>query len=138
MKEKLNQLFKLRDKYINNQEEIDEELLIKSVEELNIVIPDFIKEESIETRLFVCPDREYEFPFVFEFSKENLNKGINVVYDAIKEYYSYSDFYDCCTNICLDELLKIFLYIENIPIVRYFDASDVELLNVRKLNYETR
>ena len=138
MKEKLKELFKLRDRYICNQEEIDEKILMKSVEELNIIIPDFIKEESTETRLFICPDREYEFPFVFEFSKENLNKGINVVYDAIKEYYLYSDFYDCCTNICLDELLKLFLFIENVPIVRFYDSVKVELLNVRKLNMDTR
>ena len=138
MKEKLKQLFELRDYYMEDPKTVDEEGLKKAIEELNIEIPDFIKEKNNETRLFVCPDREYEFPFVFEFSKDNLEKGIEVVYNAIKEYYLYSDFYDCYTSICCEELLKLFLFVENIPIVRFFDSVEVELLNIRKLNMDTR
>lgn len=127
---KYDKLFELRDLYFDD----GEEGMLDKVKELNLTVPDFMKEPAEEeTELFVCPDVENELPFVIEFNRDSLDKGMSVVSDAVLEYYKYSDFYDCCTEISVDDLVKIFLDMNDVKIVKYYSVGNTSVLNTRWL-----
>lgn len=138
MGEVLERLFELKDRYydedfLSEDEKLD--VLRAEYDKLNLNT-EFTITAANNPRYLICPDTEYEFPFIVVFNDENFEAGLNAVYDAVKEYYANSDFYDECTKLMVKELVALFLNDKNIPIVEFINTVDVETLNVRKLNSE--
>lgn len=136
LKEKVELLDKIREDYsIGNS---SNEELEKRFDELRLADVDYIYDKEHEHgKLFVCPDLEWELPDVYEIASEFMDEAIDIIYEAICLYYKES-FWDEIAGIATEELIKIYTRLNNIPIIRYFSTSDVELLNVRKLNNDVR
>lgn len=135
--EKIKLLDQLKEKYYS--EKCDLEELRKDFDKLQLSEVDFIHDEkNRQGKLFVCPDSEWEFTKVYEIAEEFLQNAMDVIYDAIVLYYRESDFWDEVTGLISGDLVRIYTNLNNIPIIRFFNTSNVELLNVRKLNFDIR
>ncbi len=139
LEEKMELLEKLKEEYFYFEVPPDLEKLGNEFDELHLSEVDFIYDKEHERgKLFVCPDLEWEFPKVYEVAEEIMERAIEVISEAIALYYMEGDFWDEVTDLTSDELVKIYTRIHNIPIIRYFSVSDVNLLNVRQLNADVR
>lgn len=139
LKERMEQLNNLKEEYYDGMNDCDLEKLRSEFDELQLSKVDFIYDENHEHgELFVCPDTEWEFPKVYEVAEEFMRSAMDVIYDAIALYYKESDFWDEVTDLTSTELVKIYTRAHNIPIIRFFPVSKVELLNVTKLNKDIR
>lgn len=119
----------------NNPDSWYEELR-EAFEKLNVEAPEIQTVTADKTFAFVCPDTEWEFPDVFVLREDGFpdrQNYMNWIYDAICEYYKYSDFYDEIAGIMSDDLLAMCIVENNIPVVQWFKSADTEVLNVRKL-----
>lgn len=121
---------------------MDYELLRKQFEMLSIEIPDINKIPGLDSSnsfCYICPDPENEFEYVIIIKSEGYEKNkeyMNLIFDAINEYYSYHYFYDEITNLSVSELIKIFINKYNIPVSDIYESSKTEKLNIRMFNYE--
>ena len=139
LREKIELLDQLKDRYDSDLSEPELERLRAEFDTLELSKIGFIQDKEHDRgRLFVCPDPEWEFPDVYEVAEEFMPKAIEVIYDAIALYYRESYFWDEVTGLISDDLVRIYTNLNNIPIIRYFPAKEVELLNVRKLNSDIR
>lgn len=137
--EKIELLNNLKNNYYDGIHNCDLEKLRSEFNELQLSDEDFIYDEEYEHgQLFICPDLEGEFPKVYEIAEKNMKRAIDVIYDAIALYYKESDFWDEITELTSDEVVRIYTKFHNIPIIRFFSTSNVELLNVEKLNRDVR
>jgi hypothetical protein len=132
-------------KFINdvpdNSSEIDYDAYIKEYNTLelskSIEEMDFPRCESEDTIMYICPDMEGEFPFIFELNRKTKDEAMEIISDTILDYYKNSTYYDSCTNLCVEELLKIYLTINHIKIVNYIPVENVEALNPNWLRSNT-
>ncbi|MCI8344781.1 MAG: hypothetical protein HFJ42_02210 [Clostridia bacterium] len=137
--EKIELLNNLKNDYYYGTNNCDLEKLKNEFDELHLSDEDFIHDEDHEHgQLFICPDIEGEFPKVYEIAGENMKRAIDVIYDAIVLYYKESDFWDEITDLTSDEVVRLYTKLNNIPIIRFFSTSNVELLNLKKLNRDVR
>lgn len=134
LKEKVELLDKLMEEY-EERENDDISNIAEQINALHLDEVDFIYNLS-NTRgeLYVCPDCEWELPFVFEIANEHVLTGVDVISSTILKYYRHTDFYDNATNLDICNLLKIYTRLHKLPIIRYFPPTEVNLLNVRWLN----
>lgn len=137
LKQKVERLLEMRREYYI--EPWRQEELIKCTKELHLEDVDFLYDtEHTRGELFVCPDTEYEFPVVYEIASEYMPFAIDTIYKAKCDYYNYSDFWEEVAELSCEQIAKIYTAAEKIPIIRYFPVTEVHLLNVRKLNYDTQ
>lgn len=92
-----------------------------------------IDEVNTRGNFYVCPDREWEFPHVFEIAEEYMANATTIIAKAYLEYYRDSRFCDTA-DINRDTLVAMRLRAAQIPIIRHAGVAEVELLNVRWLN----
>ena len=134
-----NQWNDLKQKYYdeksaNNPDSWYEELR-KQFDCLNVKISEIETISAVNTFAYVCPDIEGEMPMVFILRKNNTeaNCYMKRIYDAICEYYKFSDFYDEIAGLSCDDLISLCVSEYKIPVVKWYKVGDTEMLNVRKL-----
>lgn len=132
----LERLEKMKDYYYDDDIENNDEM-IKECSKIDFEQYQFIIEENPKSvQYLICPDLEYEFPFIIKSSKEQYEGVLNAAFDAVKEYHAFSDFYDEIVGITSDELLKMYLIKNNASIIEYIDMVFVDMLNIRKIRSE--
>lgn len=135
IEEMIAQMETLKDEYYEIKGDKDaEEAIYQKVLELGVNNTEFLIDEvNTHGNFYVCPDREWEFPHVFEIAKEHMANATTIIANAYLEYYRDSDFCDG-TAIDRDSLVALRLRAAKIPIIRHAGVCEVELLNVRWLN----
>lgn len=93
------------------------------------------------TFLYLLPDPENEFIKAFEIedpsSYEIIEKWTNIIANAYVEYYRNSDIYDNAEQeIGPIELVLNAIKTNNIPLIKYWKAAKIEVLNTIWLNQQ--
>lgn len=118
--------------------ELDE--LRKKYKNKKIQIADKEKLEKKETFLYICPDLEWEFPYVFELinseDNEENKRYMGIIYDGILEYYQNSDFHDTITGLGPVDFVLLLVKQYNIPLVQYWSVANTELINLTRMRKE--
>lgn len=132
---------------VEDEDEDDEEEYEKLDESIEKEISEYAKtfadKKMVNTFLYILPDPENEFDQVFEIEDPHsydIMKGwMAVMGDAYADYYRDNVPYDNSSeNISTVELVLHAIKKHNIPLVRYWDSSKTEKINLRWLNEQRK